>query len=825
MPRIPVRTEPYTSPSRQHRHFKNKRDQVLRALGKAAYINGSHFAIMWVSARGDVETYASDALQGRLDDWFVRRGISEEAKELVRASRPQNDQPQSAAAAAFPGIDIDDDDVDEDDDDIDGDDGTASMLGGGTLSASVTPNLTINDDVFTDPSQHLSVQTQQARLDARSAMQRSASAAISPIPGRPRRALTSLDTNIAQDHFKREAALGDTRHLAIDEVHSEVGAMPHSAPLRGRSSALARSVSTSNIAFPSSSSVSNLVETTFQNEAARTAFLELRFGQLQQGMCKTVSKAWIKIIEPKKQTRCPYNKGEEGKPEWWPLGVRHKEPDHLMKPERHSLLLTILRSPKVKIARLQLATAEVVALMKADKVSLLMDVYRIAREEETRRHAGGDMDAPMKVAVSTIEGWSESEQCAIVSPDRAGSPSLEEETSTSRANRKRPASSTPLTRSASMSSGAVRSSKRLAGPNFGLGLDLSGNSNASNSAMLEVPAASNRRMQSNNGSSTWLLHEATQHGIKRTSVSSHQSAPMPTQGLSQSSATASSSIPFGHSQQQQQQGLQQNYGLMTPLTTSAQLMDPSFLTATHHDHPFGSTGGDENRFAGYMSAPTGHAQLFPHGSSSHFYNMHAMRPPQSQTSAPPQMDNFSGYHDQGQQQMHRFDMSGDGGALGLQGVSMPWNLASSFGNYGGSEGVGSSTQGWWEGSSADGRLSALQMQGEVQHHPQASPQHHQGQALRNNSSTLSVPQPGVGDGAFDTSFASTIESGGPATPPEAHEALGSAFGSTANAKNTGPHGAATGPGQDAGQLSQHGAAAPLSFDAQGWMYAHQASSQ
>jgi hypothetical protein len=63
-----------------------------------------------------------------------------------------------------------------------------------------------------------------------------------------------------------------------------------------------------------------------------TVFLETRFRQLQQLCCKIVAKAWIKVIEPKKQTRYPYNRGEESKPEWWPDGVRHKEPDHLMKP-------------------------------------------------------------------------------------------------------------------------------------------------------------------------------------------------------------------------------------------------------------------------------------------------------------------------------------------------------------------------------------------------------------------------------------------------------------------------------------------------------------
>ena len=57
-----------------------------------------------------------------------------------------------------------------------------------------------------------------------------------------------------------------------------------------------------------------------------------KFDALQQQTCKIVVKAWIKVMEPKKQTRFPYNKGETGKPPWWPQGVRHKEPDHLMKP-------------------------------------------------------------------------------------------------------------------------------------------------------------------------------------------------------------------------------------------------------------------------------------------------------------------------------------------------------------------------------------------------------------------------------------------------------------------------------------------------------------
>ena len=65
---------------------------------------------------------------------------------------------------------------------------------------------------------------------------------------------------------------------------------------------------------------------------AVTTFFETRFRQMQQLTCKVVAKAWIKVIEPKKQSNYPYNRGEEKKPVWWPEGARHKEPDHLMKP-------------------------------------------------------------------------------------------------------------------------------------------------------------------------------------------------------------------------------------------------------------------------------------------------------------------------------------------------------------------------------------------------------------------------------------------------------------------------------------------------------------
>ncbi|ESZ92987.1 hypothetical protein SBOR_6653 [Sclerotinia borealis F-4128] len=66
-------------------------------------------------------------------------------------------------------------------------------------------------------------------------------------------------------------------------------------------------------------------------------FYTCRFIDMQQFSCKIMGKAFVKLIEPKKQTHYPYTKGPEKSPPWWPstfgkFSVPHKEPDHLRKP-------------------------------------------------------------------------------------------------------------------------------------------------------------------------------------------------------------------------------------------------------------------------------------------------------------------------------------------------------------------------------------------------------------------------------------------------------------------------------------------------------------
>jgi hypothetical protein len=715
MPRIPVRVEPYSSPSRQHRHYKNKRDQVLRALGKAAYINGSHFAIMWVSARGDVETYASEALQSRLDDWFVQGGIAEEAKNLVMGSADQpRSNPFDTAAGGAGADDMSDDE---------GDEGDESM-GAAARSMHGTP-LIHTGDVFLDDQPSSSHAANQARMDMRPAFSRSASSSQTSRARKP----APLDTNMANEVFG---------HRMLDDV-------PHSAPLplhdslAGPSSAGGprSAVPRAPMSRSASAAQQPLVDVRLENAASRTAFLELRFSQLQQGMCKTVAKAWIKIIEPKKQTRCPYNKGEEGKPAWWPEGVRHKEPDHLMKPERHLLLLTILRSERIQVARLQLATAEVVALIRADRVSLLMDVYRIAREEEKMREAGVDMDTPMTVGVSSTDGWSEDDQAATSDAGRSNSPAEDEEDRipggrTLTASKKRPAASA-LARSASTSS--MRAAKRPA----------HATSMRTSSGMLDVP----RPLSSSGvaGASTWQLHDNATH----TSARKQQAA------ASQAAAAAAAAGYGGP-------GYQQVHGLITPVSANAHLMDPAFMHASQQQGPV----TDAERY-GYMSAPQPpHQQLYPHeqhygafdGTNEHSArsvaahqgnNVFSFSAPGSARNAPMQLDDRTRLVHQHQQQQQ----PPVGGALGLQGV----DSSAAMGSWGGF----SQEQQYAQQQHQQQQSWNAQQQQQLQHqHQQQSHPQHTWQTAAHMHSR--VGDSSAGDTSFGSSFDTSLESNGPATP-------------------------------------------------------------
>lgn len=162
-------------------------------------------------------------------------------------------------------------------------------------------------------------------------------------------------------------------------------------------------------------------------------FYDQRFKNCQQTACKLMAKAWVKAVEPKKQSTHPYTGSDEKAPDWWPKPwgptkedkVRHKEPDHLYKrgeikpevflikpqfvanmktTERVHLLIHILRmivQPREKqlpgiqklnlsVKKLEEVTIEALSTFFTDKENpanarkkpYLNEIFRVAKQEE-----------------------------------------------------------------------------------------------------------------------------------------------------------------------------------------------------------------------------------------------------------------------------------------------------------------------------------------------------------------------------------------------------------------------------------------------------------
>ncbi|KAL4932017.1 DUF2841 domain-containing protein [Aspergillus undulatus] len=148
-------------------------------------------------------------------------------------------------------------------------------------------------------------------------------------------------------------------------------------------------------------------------------YYEEAFVCLQQTNCRILAKAYVKLVEPRKQVSYPYNghktiagvphqyDPEETKPPWWPVGVTHREPDHLRKPDRIRLLVHILcelrESHAITVEKLKEADQSIRRqIMPVERLQVLDEIYRVRKEEERYLDGGssGMLHSPATNAVT-----------------------------------------------------------------------------------------------------------------------------------------------------------------------------------------------------------------------------------------------------------------------------------------------------------------------------------------------------------------------------------------------------------------------------------------
>ncbi|WVN86601.1 uncharacterized protein L203_101769 [Cryptococcus depauperatus CBS 7841] len=128
------------------------------------------------------------------------------------------------------------------------------------------------------------------------------------------------------------------------------------------------------------------------------SYFEERFAAVHQDTCKIVAKAWIKVVEPKKQSKYPYNKGENSRPKWWPKDVEHRAPDHISKEQRIALLIHILTSGIAKVCDLELSTASAMVWIPHQKMEMLRKICLVGRTHEKWKQTG-DTSKPLVVPI------------------------------------------------------------------------------------------------------------------------------------------------------------------------------------------------------------------------------------------------------------------------------------------------------------------------------------------------------------------------------------------------------------------------------------------
>ncbi|KAL3490165.1 hypothetical protein BJX62DRAFT_238456 [Aspergillus germanicus] len=154
-----------------------------------------------------------------------------------------------------------------------------------------------------------------------------------------------------------------------------------------------------------------------KNHALLRKYYEKAFQSLKQANCRILAKAYIKLVEPRKQVNFPYNgrkvisgipqqlDPETTKPPWWPTEVVHREPDHLLKAGRVHLLVHILcelrGSHAISVKKLREADQSIRRQFSPPEcLQVLDEIYRVRGEEES--YLDGKIDDQAVVCVSRV---------------------------------------------------------------------------------------------------------------------------------------------------------------------------------------------------------------------------------------------------------------------------------------------------------------------------------------------------------------------------------------------------------------------------------------
>ncbi|KAK4052786.1 hypothetical protein OIV83_002073 [Microbotryomycetes sp. JL201] len=353
---------PYGSTEQATEHHGRVRSLVFRQLGAVAHLAGSQFAMLWINPAGESEIVASEALFGHLGHMFGPEVIAS-AKQATTASHSR-----TYAGADEHTIRL-----------IKG-----SIYGptGEVVHSCETPEDIASNYRSTSPKrptspEHSEHYTNAMRLYAEPASHRPISQLSEPRERHP-----SADSSMTEPRTpKRPNAPQLTSPTSTSSsVRSSVAA--HGTRSR-------KSLSLELGIGPLLDGSAEVEPLTLSPQTIGEWFNK-RLEILPQAVSKTVAKLWVKVIDPEKQNLYPYNRGDAGAPPWWPRSIRHKEPDHLYKAERITLLSALIRCTRKPIQEFEDVLGRRLSQIPDAHMPVLADIIKVAREERRVSEASPD---------------------------------------------------------------------------------------------------------------------------------------------------------------------------------------------------------------------------------------------------------------------------------------------------------------------------------------------------------------------------------------------------------------------------------------------------
>lgn len=363
----PLISRPFKSHRRAKLYHRRQRNVVLKLLGNMAQVSNSHFALLWITQDGAVETLTSQALSMLSDDLFSFNAIERAKERVARFQEEHNDNSSGVAQS------------------------TADVYGPRSIVAledaiddEIDFEADSEDDMDeTHMSQQLNIPQQPTAAPTRPNDSGPAQLFVlqQPTPTRP--ANTAASIALASPLVDPTTAT---------EAASSSSSLSSESPDTASPSLVATAVGPDGRV---------LVRHSF-TPSTLASWYEERFNQLPQKTSKIILRTIIRELEPMKVNHWPYTGGQDSKPPWWPDGVRHKEPDHLLKQgelplvprsnlhrsslptERITLLDTLLRRMNVSPERFETfedAVTRVSIMLPPRLLSVIDNIFTVVKEE------------------------------------------------------------------------------------------------------------------------------------------------------------------------------------------------------------------------------------------------------------------------------------------------------------------------------------------------------------------------------------------------------------------------------------------------------------